>query len=374
MAGAMRFAEYEKMSPSLERFKELDQASRKNGLLLKKSWKAEFFKDLPEKITEIFKEVQKLKCDVNVGQVIVFGELFGGKYVHPDLKATKGKPVQIEIQYCPDIKLITYDIAYRRVNENGEFHEQEFLDYSDAMNIFEKFDMLYVKPLFKGKANDALNYKIGFDSTILMQLGLPKLAAGTNVAEGIVVRPLKNILAVGPFGDLDRLMIKIKVPQFDETRKQKGDKKGKGSITNRPDKQLIPIMVRYITENRMVSAGVKTGHPDTEEIEQKIKEEFMEDVMTEMLEDENNLTLWESCDPNQKQTVKRCLQDAKASVDRMTARGLDESVTRRGTFLRSKSGSTTQIIFIQKFISSVEWHSDGMHQDTSVSVAQWLSQ
>ncbi len=58
----------------------------------------------------------------------------------------------------------------------------------------------------------------------------------------------------------------------------------------------------------MVSAAVKTGHPDTEEIEQKIKEEFMEDVMDELLEDENNLTLWESCDEKQKQAVKRCLQ------------------------------------------------------------------
>ncbi len=53
--------------------------------------------------------------------------------------------------------------------------------------------------------------------------------AGKNVAEGIVVRPLKNLMGTDAFGDDSRLMVKIKAPEFDETRKQSGDrKKGTG--------------------------------------------------------------------------------------------------------------------------------------------------
>ncbi len=58
----------------------------------------------------------------------------------------------------------------------------------------------------------------------------------------------------------------------------------------------------------MVSAVVKTGTPDTDEIEALVKEEFINDVMAEMLDVEHNLTLWESCDDKQKTSVRKCLQ------------------------------------------------------------------
>ena len=53
-----------------------------------------------------------------------------------------------------------------------------YLDYSDAMAIFESFDIFYAKPLFTGKVSEALNYPIGFDSTIPKVLGLPDLPKG----------------------------------------------------------------------------------------------------------------------------------------------------------------------------------------------------
>ncbi len=46
------------------------------------------------------------------------------------------------------------------------------------MEIFDKFQLLYAKPLFRGKACGALNYKIGFDSTVPKELGLPPLPSG----------------------------------------------------------------------------------------------------------------------------------------------------------------------------------------------------
>ena len=40
--------------------------------------KADFMKDLPEKVNKIFKKVQELITNHEISQVIVFGELFGG--------------------------------------------------------------------------------------------------------------------------------------------------------------------------------------------------------------------------------------------------------------------------------------------------------
>ena len=67
-------------------------------------------------------------------------------------------------------------------------------------------------------------------------------------------------------------------------------------------------MMNFITQNRMVSAVVKTGYPDNEQTEKEIQEEFFQDVMCDMLEEEENQTLWDTCDEKQKQAVNKCLR------------------------------------------------------------------
>ena len=57
----------------------------------------------------------------------------------------------------------------------------EYIDYADAMKIFDDVGILYPKPLFIGKANEAANYDIKFDSAIPKQLGLPPLPKGKPV-------------------------------------------------------------------------------------------------------------------------------------------------------------------------------------------------
>ena len=76
----------------------------------------------------------------------------------------------------------------------------------------------------------------------------------------------------------------------------------------RADKAIIPIMLQYITENRMVSAVSKFGPPETEELKKAVEEEFMDDVISDMTMDEKNNTLWESCSDKQKEVVRKCLK------------------------------------------------------------------
>lgn len=339
----MEFTEYGKMELSLDKFQATDEikknvwvvtekihganfschtdgtecifARRRDFLKANEGFynfrKADFMKDLPEKVNKIFKKVQELITNHEISQVIVFGELFGGSYNHPDVGKVKGKPVQMEIQYCPDLRFCAFDIGYKSKDKNKTTPEQVYLDYSDAMAIFESFDIFYAKPLFTGKVSEALNYPIGFDSTIPKVLGLPDLPKGSNITEGIVARPLRNIMAKDSFGELVRVIVKIKGPEFLETNtnsKKDNKKKGTAITGNRPDKQLIPIMMNFITQNRMVSAVVKTGYPDNEQTEKEIQEEFFQDVMCDMLEEEENQTLWDTCDEKQKQAVNKCLR------------------------------------------------------------------
>ena len=71
----------------------------------------------------------------------------------------------------------------------------------------------------------------------------------------------------------------------------------------------MPIMMKFVTDNRMVSAISKIGQPETEDIEKKIEEEFISDVFADLFEaDERNEPLWEACDQNQKDIVMRSLR------------------------------------------------------------------
>eukprot|EP00112_Aurelia_sp_Birch-Aquarium-sp1_P014386 Seg3103.1 transcript_id=Seg3103.1/GoldUCD/mRNA.D3Y31 product="RNA-editing ligase 2 mitochondrial" protein_id=Seg3103.1/GoldUCD/D3Y31 len=265
--------------------------------------------DFSAKVLDIFKSVKEVLNDGEICHVIVYGELFGGKYEHPNVQKKKTKPVQMEIQYCPDIRFYGYDIAYRRRNAGGDLSDKVFLDFSDTLSIFEQFGILHAKPLFKGKMNDALNYDVIFDTTIPKQLGLPSLPAGSNKAEGVVVRPMKNILTTSAFGELERVIIKIKAPEFNETWNQT-ERKKKGAVidnSGRPDKKMIGVMLQYVTENRMISAVSKIGPPESEDLQAAVEEEFVQDVMTDMLADDNVETLWDSCNDKQKDVVKKCL-------------------------------------------------------------------
>ena len=53
--------------------------------------------------------------------------------------------------------------------------------------FFEAVDMGYIKPLFVGTMNEALNYEIGFDSTIPTLLGYPALQKGKSNSEPLAV-------------------------------------------------------------------------------------------------------------------------------------------------------------------------------------------
>ena len=73
---------------------------------------------------------------VNNG-LVLFSVFVIGSYNHPDIPKKKSKPVQIEIQYSPNIELYCFDIAYNLRDDDGDLtHAREFIEFFQNISAF----------------------------------------------------------------------------------------------------------------------------------------------------------------------------------------------------------------------------------------------
>ncbi|EPY40852.1 RNA editing ligase [Angomonas deanei] len=132
--------------------------------------------------------------------VVVNGELFGGKYDHPqvptrrttvlvDGKQRTAGAVQTDAfpQYSPDLHFYAFDMQYKIAPYAPTFTR---LTYDAALRIFEQVPgLLYAKPILRGPLYKILAFNVDkFQTTIPAQLGLGNYPLQDNWAEGIVVR------------------------------------------------------------------------------------------------------------------------------------------------------------------------------------------
>ncbi len=200
--------------------------------------------------------------------VMIYGELFGGGYPHPDIKADPNvQLVQTGVYYSPTIDFYAFDIALDHHSDNGA-SERHYLDYDQALQIFQKVQLFHAQPLFVGKWNDANGYPIGFDSTIPALLGLPPLSQ-PNPAEGIIIKPVKSFYIETKKGRI-RPIIKKKIAAFAEDKRfhqahnvlslSKG--KWPTTQTSHNDEPLAMLkweIFNLVTENRLINAISKVG-------------------------------------------------------------------------------------------------------------------
>lgn len=253
------------------------------------SWTDDFFgfqtvaASLEDRVTALF---EQLNQDIPAYRYILYGELFGGKYPHPGVAPDpQVQAIQTGVYYSPSIRFCAFDLALETADG-----EKQYLDYDKAVAYFEKFDILYAKPLFTGKLNEALNFNTRIDSRIPALLGLPELSP--NLIEGVVIKPLShsglNYTGLRP-------VLKLKNPEFDEEKKFHEAEKWSfiPDIRSRSEELsfLVEEMTRYITDNRMNSALSKTGRldPSNEKRLQEVRNEFREDILTDFNTDNDNI-------------------------------------------------------------------------------------
>lgn len=235
-----------------------------------------------ENIKAIWEEVNKNRKIKDL-PIRIFGELFGGKY---NGKYSRVKCVQKEVEYCQEIDAMFFDIMI----------DDDFLPYYKAMEIFEKYDIPYLKPLAILPLDLALEYQNDFDSKIGQDYYNLPIIKG-NTCEGTIIKPLNNEYKTHRGS---RVIIKNKNAKFKEKRSVK--KVSKLAPFSDKANELITNLESYITENRFNAVFSK------EEYTQKDFGMFLGDFVKDLREDaKKDNVAFESIDVNETRRVNKLI-------------------------------------------------------------------
>ncbi|CAF2475308.1 unnamed protein product [Rotaria sp. Silwood2] len=253
-------------------------------------YKRRLFNEIIPKIQQLYQFVSNIYP--NIEKLYVFGELFGGSYPHSDVpKVPNVNAIQTGIWYCPDIEFYAFDLAIF-MNE-----KQTYLDYEFAITAFQHVNLFHAEPLFIGKYEEALDFKLGFNSYIPTKLGLPPLHEA-NKAEGIVIKPMHEIMIKTNKGSLIRAVVKKKIEEFSEDKYNQAQKQVlKNEEFSNVDLLRFEIDA-LITDNRLNNALSKVGHV-TRDDKEKLKELlniYVNDVI-EQLHENGNEDMWYNLSP-----------------------------------------------------------------------------
>lgn len=255
--------------------RQLKYAKRKDYL----SWDDDFFgfqqvvNQLEGAILGLFEQIS---LDIPADKFMLYGELFGGKYPHPDVAPDENlQAIQTGVYYAPGIHFCAFDMAYEAAET------KTYVDYDKAMAYFEAFGIFYAQNLFSGKLNEALEFNTRIPSGIPRQLGLPEL--DENLIEGVVIKPLNH----SSLTTIDqRPIIKVKNAEFEEEKFHEAEKWSFiPTITSQSEELsfIVDEMRNYITHNRLESVSSKIGSIDfaNEKRMAEFKTEFFQDIWTD---------------------------------------------------------------------------------------------
>lgn len=182
-------------------------------------------------------------------RLLVYGELFGGGYPHPDVSAVEGvQPVQTGVWYHPDVQFLAFDVVAEDAQGRRAWWDFETLSYA-----LGEATVPSLRPLFIGPYAEAREQPVVFPTTIPARYGLPPL--DDNLAEGIVIKPRRPVLVGG-----QRPTLKRKHPRFSEdARYTQAQKWAPAPVTAAPLDTLEYAMLSRLTDARFASARSKLG-------------------------------------------------------------------------------------------------------------------
>lgn len=264
--------------------KKLAYAKRKEYL----AWGDDFFgfqevaQQMEDNVLGLFEE---LSLCMPGDKYILYGELFGGSYPHPDVVPHPNvQAIQTGVYYAPQVGFCAFDIA---IETDGV---KSYLDYEEAIRYFERHGIFHAHILFAGRLNEALNFDTRINSLVPPRLGLPALES--NLIEGVVIKPLRHKSLAEADG---RPIVKLKNKEFDEEKKF--HEAGKWSYipkatTNTEELGfLLEGMRGYVTANRLNSVISKTGRLDFANAQRlaDITAEYLRDVVEDFNIDNNGI-------------------------------------------------------------------------------------
>lgn len=204
--------------------------------------------------------------------VIIYGELFGGSYKHPDVpKDPDAKKVQDRIQYCPHNDFYVFDVYI--MNKERDLNSY-YLPHNVVGLLCEAEGFLYAKSIFTGTFDECLKFDNRFITTIPAIFDLPPIE--NNYAEGVVIKPNDPLY----FKNGDRVILKNKIEEFAEITKIPKEKEPLlPEVTS-----AIGRLSDYITESRYYSVISKLGEVTIKDFSYVMKE-YTSDLMKDFIKD-----------------------------------------------------------------------------------------
>jgi len=216
------------------------------------------------------------ECFPNLKTLVVFGEMFGGKYPHPDVKnSNKTMLIQKGVHYCPFHEFYSFDL-YLTTEETGRY-----LTVDEANAFFEQAGFFYAKSLFRGALQECLKYPNDAPSQISAWLGLPPIE--DNICEGVVIRPV----APTYLHNGSRVLLKSKNARFAEKKavKKREPKPFENPSYSEALNDLLPVAEQYVTENRLNNVVSKIGHVSVPKDTGKLIGLFSKDILDDFLKE-----------------------------------------------------------------------------------------
>jgi Rnl2 family RNA ligase len=264
----------------------LSYAKRKEPL----SWRDDFFgfqsvvSRIEDQVLSLFEEVS---AAIKGDRYILYGELFGGKYPHPDIAPDPNvQAIQTGVYYAPFIEFCAFDLAVETTGVNAK----HYLDYETTLSYVEKHGIFHAKPLLIGKFGEAFNFNTRMNSTLPSALHLPELA--DNLIEGVVIKPFRQ---ARNHQTSQRPIVKLKNPEFEEEKKFHEAQKWTyiPDVSSKAEELsfVVEELRNYVTANRLESAISKIGPLDLTNQKRMldIRTEFLQDSLADFNENNNQL-------------------------------------------------------------------------------------
>lgn len=214
---------------------------------------------------ELAEAARAAREHLGVPAIVLYGELFGGAYPHPEVAAVAGlAPVQTGVWYAPDLRYAVFDVLVA----DGEDDEGELLAHREVAEIAAAVGLMTPPILRRGPRPLVMAAPVRFTTQVPAGLGLPPIDG--NLAEGIVCKPDARARAA------TRVVYKQKIAEFDEQRF------GESAAWD-PDQRLdlaalVAHAERMINPPRIASAASKWGRGDR----QALLDEVALDVMIDL--------------------------------------------------------------------------------------------
>ncbi|KAF0478683.1 RNA ligase [Gigaspora margarita] len=223
------------------------------------------------KVLSFYKLMQS-KNLIKGEMIVIYGELFGGK--------------KTGVYYSPKKDFMIFDV----------FDGLDLIDFDIMEELLNEIDL---QPLIRDNYQNIIKYNPKFITTIPNLLGCSP-PSYENIAEGIVIKPVKNIRTSRG----DRVIIKIKPPEFEERTKNPEKSNKKSNKEKTPIDIVKTNLFEFINKNRLNSVISKLGTEDKND-EMKLANLLYDDAMVDFMKDEELKTKFLELPDNKKEIVKR---------------------------------------------------------------------